>query len=170
MNLFELILGFTLGFFIKLIIIYFFQNNEKSKIVFSKGISTNVITFTQDYQDFLSSEITDGIDYSIIYEKTAYYTLSHKWTLFDIKLWLDSLNEQDYAVTFHLTSIPSQELYYNNPITILTNDFIINKDSNSALISTLLYQQLEYFSNIFNLEYNDFHFILIRYTALKATY
>jgi hypothetical protein len=95
--------------------------------------------------------------------------LSYHWTLFDIKDWLDSLNEQDYAVTFHLTSVPSQELYYNTPKTILTNEFIINKSSNPALISTLLYQQLEYFCNIFNSDYNENHFILIRYTVLIAS-
>ena len=82
------------------------------------------------------------------------------------------MNEQDYAVTFQLTPVPSEEdeLYYNYPITILTNEFIINKSSNPALISTLLYQQLEYFSNIFNLEYNENHIILIQYKALMATY
>jgi hypothetical protein len=169
----DLILWLIL-FIVILLIIYHFKfwvktNNEKSKIVFTKGISTDIITFTEDYQDLLSSKITDGIGYHLVYEKTDYYTLSYHWTLFDIKDWLDSLEEQDYAVTFHLTSVPSQELYYNTPKTILTNEFIINKSSNPALISTLLYQQLEYFCNIFNSDYNENHFILIRYTVLIAS-
>jgi hypothetical protein len=170
----DYILWFILIFIIILLIIYHFKswlkrNNEKSKIVFTKGISSDIITFTKDYQDLLSSKITDGIGYHIVYEKTDYYILSYHWTLFDIKDWLDSLNEQDYAVTFHLTSVPSQELYYNTPKTILTNEFIINKSSNPALISKLLYQQLEYFGNIFNSDYNENHFILIRYTVLTAS-
>jgi hypothetical protein len=65
-----------------LLIIYHFKsrvkrNNEKSKIVFTKGISSDIITFTEDYQDLLSSKITDGIGYHIVYEKTDYYTLSY---------------------------------------------------------------------------------------------
>jgi|HubBroStandDraft_2_1064218.scaffolds.fasta_scaffold59268_2 hypothetical protein len=170
----DFILWFILFFMVILLIIYHLKsrvkrNNEKSKIVFTKGISSDIITFTEDYQDLLSSKITDGIGYHILYGKTDYYTLSYHWTLFDIKDWLDSLNEQDYAVTFHLTSVPSQELYYNSPKTILTNEFIINKSSNPVLISTLLYQQLEYFCNIFNSDYNENHFILIRYTVLTAS-
>jgi hypothetical protein len=53
------------------------RNNEKSRIVFTKGISSDIITFTEDYQDLLSSKITDGIGYHIVYEKTDYYTLSY---------------------------------------------------------------------------------------------
>ena len=79
------------------------------------------------------------------------------------------MNEQDYAVTFHLSCVPSQELYYNTPEIILTNEFIINKSSNPALISTLLYQQLDYFYNSFNIGYYENHTILIRYKALTAS-
>lgn len=147
-----------------------FFNNDKSKIVFTEGISSNIITYTEDYQDLLSSKITDGINYHIVYEKPDYYTLPHHWTLFNIKDWLDTLNEQDYAVTFHLCCIPSQELYYNTPDIILTNEFMVNKSSNPALISVLLYQQLDYFYNSFNVGYYENHTIVIRYKALNATY
>lgn len=91
------------------------------------------------------------------------------WTLFNIKDWLESLNEQDYAVTFHLSCVPSEELYYNTPEIILTKEFIVNKTSNPNLISVLLYQQLDYFYNSFNMGYYDNHSILIRYKALSAS-
>jgi hypothetical protein len=64
-----------------ILIIYHFvsrvKRNNETKIVFTEGISTNIITFTEDYQELLSSQITDGINYHINYEKTDYYTLSH---------------------------------------------------------------------------------------------
>jgi len=64
-----------------IIIIYYFlstvKRNNENKIVFTKGISTDIITFTEDYQDLLSSKITDGINYYIVYEKTDYYSLPH---------------------------------------------------------------------------------------------
>jgi hypothetical protein len=62
------------------LIIYHFKSRVKTNnenIVFTKGISTDIITFTEDYQDLLSSKITDGIGYHIVYEKTDYYTLSY---------------------------------------------------------------------------------------------
>lgn len=160
-------------FIIMIIIIYYFlstvKRNNENKIVFTKGISTDIITFTEDYQDLLSSKITDGINYYIVYEKTDYYSLPHHWTIFDIKSWLDSLNEQDYAVTFHLSCVPSQELYYNTPEIILTNEFMVNKSSNPILISVMLYQQLEYFYNSFNVAYYENHTIQIRYNGLTST-
>lgn len=159
-------------FIIMILIIYYFlstiKRNNGNKIVFTEGISTNIITFTEDYQDLLSSKITDGVNYHIIYEKPDYYTLPHHWTLFDIKDWLDSLNVQDYAVTFHLSCLPSQELYYNTPDIILTNEFMVNKSSNPALISVLLYQQLDFFYNSFNVGYYENHSIIIRYKPLTA--
>lgn len=161
-------------FIMMILIIYYIlfrvKRNNENKIVFTEGVSTNIITFTQDYQDLLSSKITDGINYDIIYDSHLYYTLPHHWTLFDIKDWLDTLNEQDYAVTFHLSCVPSQELYYNTPEIILTNEFVANKSSNPALISVLLYQQLDFFYNSFNVAYYENHFILIRYRSLKASH
>lgn len=160
-------------FIIMILIIYYFlsrvKRNNENKIVFTEGISTNIITFTEDYQDLLSSKITDGINYDIVYEKTEYYSLPHYWTLFNIKDWLDSLNVQDYAVTFHLSCVPSEDLYYNTPEIILTKEIMINKSSNPALISVLLYQQLDYFYNSFNIGYYENHTILIRYKALTAS-
>lgn len=157
-------------FITMILIIYYFlstvKRNNENKIVFTEGISTNIITFTEDYRDLLSSKITDGINYDIDYENPEYYSLPHHWTFFDIKDWLNSLNEQDYAVTFHLSCVPSQELYYNTPEIILTNEFMVNKFSNPNLISVLLYQQLDYFYNSFNMGYYENHIVKIKYQPL----
>ena len=150
------------------LIISFYTGYNKKKIVFTKGISTDIITFTEDYQELLSRKITDGINYYITYENPEYYFLPHHWTVFNIKDWLETLNEQDYAVTFHLSSVPSEKLYYNTPEIILTNEFIVNKSSNSNLISVLLYQQLDYFYNSFQVGYYENYSIVIRYKALTA--
>jgi hypothetical protein len=82
---------------------------------------------------------------------------------------LGSINNQDYAVTFELISKTPDNLLSNYPRIILSNEFIINKDSNPAIISTLLSNQLRNVYDMFDSENKDNHYIVIKYTALIAT-
>jgi uncharacterized protein YneF (UPF0154 family) len=162
-----LILFFILGF---LVIKYLSQKYFKKydKIIFSEGISIDTITFTKDYQKLLSERLDNHPNYFILFDKTYYHILNSYWTLFDIIDWLKSIEVQDYAVTFELISKTSDELIY--PKIILTNEFIVNKESNPVIISSLLSNQLENIYNMFDAEYKENHYILIRYTALTASF
>lgn len=173
MNLFDLVLPFILGFLFTLIINYliynYFEKHETN--VFTKGISTEIITFTRDYQELLKCRIVDDSSYFIIYKNTYYNILNSYWSLFDIKDWLDLLDEeQDYAVTFELITKTSEGLILNNPTIILSNEFMVNNKSNPVIISSLLSTQLENTYNLFNSEYNENHYIVIRYTVLMASH
>jgi hypothetical protein len=95
--------------------------------------------------------------------------LTSIWTLFDIIDWLKSLERQDYAVTFEVISKKPDGLFSNYPRIILSNEFMVNKNSNPVIISSLLSTELDNLYNMFNAEYNDYHYILIRYTALIAS-
>jgi hypothetical protein len=158
---------FFLGFIF--IVKYLTSIKKHDKIVFSEGISTNEITFTKDYQKLLSERLGNHPNYFIVYGKTYYHILNSYWTLFDIIDWLKFIEIQDYAVTFELISNTSNDLSSIYPKIILTNEFIVNMQSNPVIISSLLSNQLENVYNMFDSEYNENHYILIRYTVLTAS-
>lgn len=143
--------------------------NKEERIVFTKGISSSEITYTRDYQELLISRIGNESNYDILYKKTYYHVLNYDWTVFDIIDWLNSLDEQDYATTFSLVTKTSDELFSNYPRIILSNEFMLNKNSNPVIISSLLSIELDNLYNMFDAEYNDNHYILIKYTALIAS-
>ena len=170
-NLFDILIAFILGAFlfyiIKLLRSWYFENKEN--IVFTKGISRNEITFIKDYHKLLSSKIEKNLEYYIVYSYTYSHILIPSWTLSDIIEWLDSINKQDYAVTFELISKTPDNLLSNYPRIILSNEFIVNKDSNPVIISLLLSNQLRNVYDMFDSENKDNHYIVIKYTALTAT-
>lgn len=94
------LLALIIVFAIKYLIFRYFERQDK--LVFTNGISTDVITFTRDYQEVLTSRLGNNTAYFITYEKTYYHILSFYWTIFDIKSWLESLNDADYAITIEL--------------------------------------------------------------------
>jgi hypothetical protein len=63
---------------------------------------SNPLLVSKDLQSRI--RLANDTDYFIIYGKTYYHILSSDWTIFDIKTWLESLNDQDYAVIIELIS------------------------------------------------------------------
>lgn len=120
--LFDLFLSFFLGFVFFFIVKYltfrFFEKDEN--IILTKGISTDEITYTNDYIELLSIRLGNDAGYHVTYGKSDCHILLHYWSIFDIKNWMESLNEQDYAVTFELITKDKVGLYLNNPRVILT--------------------------------------------------
>lgn len=57
----------------------------------------------------------------------------------------------------------------NNPVIILSKEFMVNNTSNPLVISSLIKLQLEKVYNMFNSETSNDHFILIKYTELTAS-
>lgn len=167
----ELLLSFFLGiiFFFLVEYLSFIYFNKDERIVFTKGISCSEITFTNDYQELLSVRLGNDAGYHILYKETYYHILNSYWTLFDIIDWLKSLDEQDYAITFTLVSKGSNELFSNYPRIILNKEFMVNKYSDPATISTLLKTELENLYNMFDAKYDDNHYIIIQITLLTAS-
>jgi hypothetical protein len=162
-----LILFLILALILKKLSFRFFKKNEN--IVFTKGISTNEITFTTDYQELLRCRLGDGLSYDIIYKNTYYHILNPYFTLFDIIEFLKSLDEADYAITFELISKTSDGLFLNYPRIILSKEFMLNKCSDPVLISRLLSTELENIYRMFDAEDNEKHYIRIQYTHLTAS-
>ncbi len=170
-NFYNLLLSATLAsflfFLIKFLRTWYFENKEN--IVFTKGISTKEITFCKDYQKLLSSEMENNLKYYIVFTYTYSHILNSCWTIFDITEWLESINKQDYSVTFELISKTQDNLLSNYPRIILSNEFIVNKQSNPVLISSFLSNQLRNVYEMFDSENKDNHYIVIKYTALIAS-
>jgi hypothetical protein len=169
--IFELIIYFILGalFFFIIDIISFKYFETYDNIILTKGISTDEITFTNDYQELLSIRLGNDVGYYVTYGKSGCHILLHYWSVFDIKNWIDSLNEQDYAVTIELISKDKAGLYLNNPRVILSGEFMVNRYSDFTLISSLLSSQIENFYKVFNIENEVDHYIIIHYISLRAT-
>jgi len=162
------ILGSLVVFIIKFLI-YKYSKSENS-IIFTKDISTNVITFTKDYQEILTTRLGDDTDYFITYGTQYYYFLTSDWTIFDVKSWLNSLSDQDYAITIELISNNSEEIFPSHHRVILSKEFIVNKHSNPLIISTLISNGVENIYNMFNhSNKNKNHYILIKYTILMTS-
>jgi hypothetical protein len=56
-------------------------------------------------------------------------------------------------------SIKPKELYTNNPRIILSNEFIVNKNSNPLIISSLISNQTDFIHNMFDGEVDHYIFI-----------
>lgn len=167
----EILISYFIGcvFFFVFKYLTFIYFSKNTNIIFTEGISTTEITFTKDYQELLNSKLGDDPSYDIHYEKTYNHILNSHWTLFDIIDWLKLINEQDYAVKFELVSKNADDLLTHYPKITLCNEFVINNNSNPVLISTLLSTELENIYNMFDAEYNEDHYIVIRYTVLIAS-
>jgi hypothetical protein len=167
--IFELIISFILGalffFIIDLSVFKYFE--RKDNIILTKGISTNEITFTNDYQELLSVRLGNDAGYFVTYSETYYHILTSNWIIYDIKKWIESLNEQDYAVTIELISKDKAGL--NNPRVILSREFMVNRCSNPILISSLISSQTDKIYEMFNIENKVDHNIIIHYRSLMAT-
>jgi hypothetical protein len=152
--LFDILIYFILGFlFFFIIDISLFKYFESiDNIIFTKGISTNEITFTSDYQELLSVRLGNDAGYFVTYGKPYYHILTSSWIIFDIKNWIDSLTQQDYAVTIELISKDKLGLFPNNPRVILTREFMLNNYSDPILISSLISSQTENIYEMFNIE------------------
>jgi hypothetical protein len=76
--IFELIISFILGalffFIIDLSVFKYFE--RKDNIILTKGISTNEITFTNDYQELLSVRLGNDAGYFVTYSETYYHILT----------------------------------------------------------------------------------------------
>jgi hypothetical protein len=168
--IFELIISFILGFLfffiIDIISFKYFETYEN--IILTKGISTDEITYTNDYIELLSVRLGYDAGYHVTYGKSDCHILLHYWSIFDIKNWIESLNEQDYAVTFEIIPKDKAGLYLNNPRVILTREFMVNRYSDFTLISSLLSSQLLNFCKMFSIENDVDHYIIIHYKLLTA--
>ena len=68
--------------------------------LFSKDISTKEITYTSKYQQIHSSKLNKGdAPFLITYGRNYSYILFAHWTIFDIKNWMETFDNIDYAVT-----------------------------------------------------------------------
>ena len=150
-----IILPFILGFLI-FTLIQFLIFRKSEEIIFTQNITTNKITFTKDYQKLLSETAINN--YDIIYKETTYFILNSKWSILEIVSWLNSLEEQDYAVTFHLIQTTSEEINSK----VINDEFIVNPLSDSIIISRFLTSLLDH-QNC-----RDGYLCLINYTVLKA--
>lgn len=107
-NLFDILIAFILGVLFFFLVNYciFKLSKTNSRTVFINGISTEVITFRNNYQEILSSKLNKGDQgFFINYGEVHKEILKYGWTEEDIKVWLESLNEQDYNVTIEILSV-----------------------------------------------------------------
>ena len=132
--------------------------------MFTKDITTNEITFTKDYQDLLASRLENDADYDIKAYETYYHILTTSWTIFDIKDWLETLDNYDYAVSIFLVSKDSTGIFTILPRIVISKEFMVNNQSNANVISTYLSNTLKTVFERFGWE--DNHYILIQYTKL----
>ena len=168
--LFEILISFILGnlFFFLVKYCLFNYYSAETQYLFTKGISTDKITFIKYYQEILISRL--GIDekYSVSAVTEYLWILSPQWTIFDIKKWIESLEEQDYVVTIEIIS--KQKPIMNSPRIMLSREFIMNSESNPLIISSLIKNQFDELCKIFYIiDHDENYFILIRYTSLKIT-
>lgn len=138
---FEITIYFLLGvisFFIVNYLIYKLSES-KDKIIFTKGISTDVITFTKDYQEILTARLGENAPYFVTHDISFSYILAHHWTIFDIKKWLESLNDQDYSILLEFVGKSVEGYALNNPRIILSKEFIINNSFNVIIQFKTIY-------------------------------
>lgn len=154
--IYNILIAFILGLLSPILIDYLIFKFFLYKPVFTKGISTDVITFTEDYHEILISKLENDESYSIISKRIYHWFLSSKWIIFDIKNWLENLEAQDYVVIF--------EIIYSNSRIILTKEFVVNNESNSVTISSYITKQFNKISHI--IDKNEKYTILITYSPL----
>jgi hypothetical protein len=163
---FQIIISFLLGAILFFIIEYlsykFFE--KKNKTIFTQGISDNEITFTKDYQEILTAQLGEKTPYHVIHEKVFCKVLYFHWTIFDIKNILESLKDQDYAISLEYIGLDIDPISINKPRIILSKEFIINKHSNPIIISSLISNQVKYIHNILGVEVD--HCIMMWFSPL----
>jgi len=169
--LFDILIAFILGFLFFLIINLLIVKYSKDPdvLLFTEDISTDIITYTKDYQELLRTNLGNNAPYFILYGKTQYHILASHWTVFDIIKWLELLNSQDYAVSIELILKSSEGLYLRDPRVILSTEFMINNHSNHILISSLISTELNKVFKMFDCKESENYYILIQYTELTIS-
>ena len=115
------ILGFIFFFIIEYLV--FRYSITQNSIIYTKGISTDIITYTHDYQELLSVRLGENMGYFVIKDRAEYIVLHSHWSIFDIKDWIESLIDQDFSVIIEFV-IKTEEV--NKPRVILSKEFMIN--------------------------------------------
>jgi hypothetical protein len=166
--LFTWIIFFILGIFAFLFgeYLYFKYSKIQKDFIFTEGISTDIITWTKNYQELLTARLGLNDPYFISYGEKSIYILPKYWTVFDIKTWLESLNDKDYVLIIELILKNTEELPKNDYRIVLSSEFMVNNHSNPNLISTLISNQLEKVYNMFNSKKDDNHYVLIHVIEL----
>lgn len=137
---FNIFILFILGILFFFLLNYYILSNSNSQNVFTNGISTEVITFRNNYQEILSSKLNKGDrGFFLNYGEIQKETLKHGWGGEDIKVWLESLNDQDYNVTIEIISDTSP---INSNWKMFSKEFIVNYNSENFLITFLITDQL----------------------------
>jgi hypothetical protein len=164
-NLDHIWISFILGLLFLLLVNYYILTKSNSQMIFTKGISTEVITFRKNYQQVLSSKLNKGDrGFFINFGEIQNLILRHGWTEEVIKVWLDSLNDQDYSVTIEILT----DLTVIRPDWILfSKEFIVNYNSNPILITLLINDQLLELYNTIDI-YSHYS-IVIHYIPLTKT-
>jgi hypothetical protein len=168
----DFLISLIFGYFLFLLVNYltFKLNITQSKSLYTNDISTNIITFTENYQEILSIRLNNDSGFFVTIDEAFRLFLTHQWGIYDIKTWLESLGQRDYAVTIEFIAYNSDISLTNRPRIILSKEFMVNKDSDPLLISNFLIDQLNVLYNLFDIENNENHIILIHYVSLNASY
>jgi len=124
------------------------KNISTQEIPYTKNISTQEISYTKIYQQGHKGKyFTYGKHYS--------YVLFYGWTIFDIKNWISTFDDIDYAVTVELIGESYPDFNNNEPRLILSWQFIVNKGSCPVLISTHIKTQSDKLIDLFDLEFDN---------------
>lgn len=166
-NLDYILIWFILGVLLFFLVNYFWSKflNSKSQTVFTNGISTEEITFRNNYQEILSSKLNkDNGGFFLNFGEIEIQNLRHGWTEEDIKIWLNSLNDPDYNVTIEILT----DLTVIRPDwKLFSKEFIVNYNSNHNLIVLLIHDQLLELYNSIDIYSN--YTIVIHYIPLTKT-
>jgi hypothetical protein len=140
-TLFNILISFILGIISFLVIEYLFYRFYKNKnhILYTDGISQKSITYNYNYQELLTARLGIKSPYVVIIDNKYNLILPYFWSIFDIKKWLESLNNQDFSVVIEFCL--NDDLILERPRIILTNEFMVNNLSDPIIISTLISTQ-----------------------------
>jgi len=146
----------------------FSDSNNNS--LFTKGISTNIITFSNNYQEILKCRSDNDAGYWVIIDQAFRLFLTPQWGIYDIEMWLKYLeDEQDYAVTIELIGNNLDNSFTNSPRIIISKEFMVNNESDPILICEFIWGQINILYNLFDIDNKENHFLLIHYASLKAS-
>jgi len=167
--LFNILIPFISGslFYFVVKYIIFKYSLYKNTHLFTKDISKNEITFVEDYQRILQNKLGENPGYFVIHAKTKYYLMKEDWSVYDIKDWLDSLNDIDYSVRIEILSKTFEGLFEKD--LIIEKEIIINNQSDPVLISTYISTCINNIYKLANKEIEDNQYICILYTELKTS-
>ena len=161
----QAIIAFISGVLFYLLVDYLINKfNENKKIsIFTNDISTNQITYTQDYQKILTDKLDDNIGYDIVSNTKLYYVLPDIWTVVDIKDWMGTLVECDYSVIIEMKPKSNNHAFLEETRIVVDKEFIINWNSNPSLISNYI---LDLTERVFNYTKSKDYYIIIHYKSL----